>query len=84
MRTCKVRPSVGECYSCGDTADFFGGMPNCSECGYKKLKYELIEIKSGFFNDYAFVQRNGKIMKVSLDRIYDIKEEESNVRVSEN
>lgn len=76
MKTCKVRPSYGECCSCGDTADFFGGVPKCSECGYKTLRYELLEIVSGFFNDYAFVSRGGKIIKVSLDRIYDIMEED--------
>lgn len=74
MKTCKVRPSSGECNMCMDTADHFNGTPNCSECGYNTIRYELIDIKPGIFNDYAFVQRNGKITKVSLDRVYAIRE----------
>jgi hypothetical protein len=62
-----------------DTADYFDGIPKCSKCGYKTLRYELVEITSGIFNDYAFVSRDGEITKVSLDRIYDIREEKDNV-----
>jgi hypothetical protein len=63
-----------------DTADHFNGTPNCSECGYNTIRYELVDVKSGIFNDYAFVQRNGKISKVSLDRVYDIKEADDEQR----
>ena len=79
MKTCCVKPSSGECNMCMDAADYFNGVPNCSECGYRKKRYELIEIVSGIFNDYAFVQSGGKIRKVSLDRVFDIKEENENV-----
>ena len=76
MRTCKVKPSAGECRMCADTTDYYNQIPDCSKCGYKNARYQLIEIVSGLFNDYAFVQSNGKVMKVSLDRVYDIKEGE--------
>ena len=79
MRTCKVRPSSSECRMCADTADYFDGIPKCSQCPYKNIRYELLEIVSGIFNDYAFVQRDGKISKAYLDNIYDIREEENNV-----
>ena len=79
MRTCSVKPSSGECNMCMDTADLFDGNINCSECGYRKQRYKLIEIVSGIFNDYAFVESNGRILKVSLDRIFDVKEENGNV-----
>lgn len=75
MRTCKVKPSASECRMCMDTADAFDGMPNCKECGYESIRYELVEIVSGLFNDYAFVQKDGKISKAYLDNIYDIREE---------
>lgn len=73
MRTCKVKPSASECRRCGDTADHFGGVPNCFDCPYDKRTYELLSIESGFFGDYAFVLIDGKIHKVALDRVYDIK-----------
>lgn len=79
MKTCRVKPSYGECCMCADTTDFYNEIPNCSQCGYKTLRYELIEIVSGLLNDYAFVQLNGNITKVSLDRVYDIKEEKRDV-----
>ena len=74
MKTCKIRPSLGECNACADTAEFFGGTPNCADCGYQKQRYELVDIKTGLFDDYAYVLVNGKIVKVSLDNVYDIKE----------
>ena len=79
MRTCRVRPTSGECHMCMDITDYYDQIPDCSKCGYKTKRYELVEIVSGIFNDYAFVQSNGKIHKVSLDRVFDIKEEENNV-----
>jgi len=73
MTTCKVKPTASECVMCADTSDFFDQIPDCSKCGYKTKTYELIKVVSGFFNDYAFVQSNGTIQKVSLDRVYDVK-----------
>ena len=84
MRTCSVMPSSSECRMCADTSDYYDQIPNCSKCGYKTKRYALVEIVSGVFSDYAFVQTNGKIHKVSLDRVFDIKEEDKNVRVSES
>lgn len=75
MKTCKVKPSASECRMCADTADHFNGMQNCGQCPYKNVRYELVGITTGIFNDYAFVQRNGKISKAYLNNIYDIKEE---------
>ena len=79
MRTCKIKPTAGECRMCADTTDYYDQIPDCSKCGYKNKRYGLLEIVSGIFSDYAFVQSNGKIYKVSIDRIFDIKEEENNV-----
>lgn len=76
MKTCKVRPSASECHMCVDIND---EMPKCSQCAYNTVRYELLEIVSGIFNDYAFVQRNGNITKVALSNIYDIREENNNV-----
>lgn len=75
MKTCSVRPSPAECGACVDVTDHYDYLPNCAECGYKKKRYELVQIVSGFFSDYAFVQTDGKIYKVPLDRVFDIKEE---------
>ena len=34
----------------------------------------LLQIGAGFFGSYAFVLADGKIEKVSLDRVFDIQE----------
>ena len=70
MKTCKVRPSTSECRMCMDTC-----TPNCAHCGYDTIRYELLQIVSGIFNDYAYVQRDGKISKAYLENVYDIREE---------
>ena len=38
-----------------------------------KRTYVLVSVQPGLFNDYAFVEADGKIHKVALDRVYDIK-----------
>ncbi len=74
MRTCKVKPSASECRKCGDSADYFGGVPNCAECPRKKIRYELLGFTSGLFNTYAIVQHDGVIYKAYIDNVYDVKE----------
>ncbi len=61
---------------CSDMAESCNAIPNCKECSYNTTRYDLIEIGSNFWGSFAFVQKNGKIEKVSLDRVYDIKEKE--------
>ena len=80
MKTCKIKPPVGACIACFDI-DYDENEPrvHCSTCSYNTKRYELLEVKSGLINDYAFIQSDGKIQKVSLDRVYDVKESESNV-----
>ena len=75
MKTCRVKPSASECRMCAVTTEYFDQIPDCSKCGYRNARYELISIVSGIFNDYAFVQSMEKVIKVSLNRVYDIREE---------
>lgn len=45
----------------------------CSAC--VATTYELLQVGTGFWSgDYAMVQKDGKITKVSLNRVYDVKE----------
>ena len=76
MKTCKVRPSESDCQSCMDVADFFDGNPDCRACRELAKRYELLDVKPGILNDYAFVVIDGECKKISLDRVYDIKDEE--------
>ncbi len=50
-------------------------VDDCSKCKLNTDTYELLQIGTGFWSgDYAMVQKGGKITKVSLNRIYDVKE----------
>lgn len=75
MRTCKVMPTQGACRMCADTTDYYDQIPDCAKCVHTSERYELLEIVSEIFNDYAFVQAEGRIHKVSLDRVFDVKGE---------
>lgn len=74
-KTCKIKPSAGECAMCLDSADVLGGTLDCSKCGYKKRRYELVGFTSGIFNDYALVKVGNRIEKAYLHNVYDIREE---------
>ena len=76
MKICKVKPSWHNCDWCNTVYEYFDEIPSCTNCSFKNKTYELIDITHGFFGDYAFVLADGKITKVSLDRVYDIHEVE--------
>ena len=53
----------------------FNVVDDCSKCKLNTDTYELLQIGAGFLSvGYAMVQKDGKITKVSLSRIYDVKE----------
>ena len=69
MKICKVRPDRSTCSACLATQEM------CSKCKLNTDTYELLQIGAGFLGvGYAMVQKDGKITKVSLSRVYDVKE----------
>lgn len=55
--------------------DEFNVVDDCSKCKLNTDIYELLQIGTGFWSgNYAMVQKDGKITKVSLSRVYDVKE----------
>lgn len=78
MRTCKLRPELGVCMACYDSADDMGVDVNCSLCSAFAKRYELMQVGIGtglFGEDWAIVVDNGEAKRVPLSRVYDIKEE---------
>jgi hypothetical protein len=50
-------------------------IPDCKACKLNTDTYELLQIGTGFWSgDYTIVQKDGKITKVALRRVYDVKE----------
>lgn len=74
MKVCKVRPDYSICSQCLDISDMSGIIPDCKTCKLNTDTYELLQIGTGFWSgDYAIVQKNGKITKVALSHVYDVR-----------
>lgn len=75
MKICKVRPDHSTCSACVAIQEMFNVIDDCSRCKLNTDTYELLRIGTGFWSgDYAMVQKGGKITKVSLNSVYDVKE----------
>lgn len=75
MKICKVRSDRSTCSACIATQEMFNVVDDCSKCKLNTDIYELLQIWTGFWSgNYAMVQKDGKITKVSLSRVYDVKE----------
>ena len=74
MKTCKVKPPYYICKGCIDIHDSYGMIEDCDLCKQNSPIYELVSVGSNFWGDYAMIQKDGLIEKVSLNRIYDLKE----------
>ena len=75
MKICKVRPDYSTCSACVAIQEMFDMVDDCSKCKLNTDTYELLQVGTGFWSgDYATVQKDGKITKVSLNRVYDVKE----------
>lgn len=75
MKICKVRPDHSTCSACIAIQEMFNVVDDCGKCKLNTDTYELLQIGTGFWSgNYAMVQNGGKITKVSLNRVYDVKE----------
>ena len=81
MKICKVRPDYSTCSACVATQEMVDVVDDCSKCKLNTDTYELLQVGTGFWiGDYAMVQKDGKITKVSLNRVYDVKDYRKRVR----
>lgn len=75
MKLCKVKPRASTCRMCLNNQIEADVMNDCSRCMSTAPECELLKIGSGFWiGAYAIVQIDGRIEKVSLSRIYDVRE----------
>lgn len=76
MKICKVKPDHSICSACMATQEMFDVVDDCSKCKLNTDTYELLQIGTELWSgDYAMVQKDGVIQKVSLSRVYDVKEQ---------
>lgn len=77
MKVCKVNPKASTCRVCLQAAVMYDMEAICSKCEEKNAEYELLQIACDVDgNDYAFLLKDGKINKVKLSRVFDVKEKE--------
>lgn len=75
MLMCKIRPDISTCRMCIDNDELFSEVRNCSDCLAQSPQCEIINVGSSFWSgNYAMVLKGGNIQKISLRRIYDVKE----------
>lgn len=78
MKFCKLTPPVGVCRMCVDTWETFSGnvdqMPDCNTCTYNTQEYKILDFVHTLFGSYALVEAGGKVQRVSISRIKDLRE----------
>lgn len=72
MKVCRVKPDDSTCFNCKEW-DMF---TNCEKCPHELVNYELLGIGVGtmFRRDYAMILKDGKVQRVPLSNVYDIRE----------
>ena len=80
MKVCKVYPDSSQCSMCVDTWESYSGdvsqMPDCKQCEFNTREYKIIEFVNGLFSTYALLEHSGKLEKVLISRLHDIREVE--------
>ena len=80
MKVCKVYPDSSQCSMCVDTWESYSGdvsqMPDCKQCEFNTREYKIIEFVNGLFSTYALFEHSGKLEKVQISRLHDIREVE--------
>ena len=78
MKVCKVYPTRSDCSMCIDTWESYSGdvsqMPDCETCSFKTQEYIILDFVSGLCCTYALLEHDGKIEKVLISRLHDIRE----------
>lgn len=76
MKICKVKPSKKECEICKINAFHMEESVDCDKCQFSNNVYELVALGyNRSIGDWAMVYReDGKIERVKLDRVYDVRE----------
>lgn len=77
MLVAKLKPDLFICRQCLDTQMQYDQVEDCSKCSVNNKECQIISTGTSFWSgDYAVVLIDGEIKKVSMSRLYDIKEKE--------
>lgn len=75
MKVCKVKPDENTCCCCIDEQVDNHIVKNCDDCMEDQYECEILQLGVTLFGKpYALVLRNGRIKKVSTERLYNVRE----------
>lgn len=78
MKVCKVYPTKSQCSMCVDTCESYSGdvsqIPDCKQCEFNTREYKIVDFVSCLFCTYALLEYDGKLEKVLMSRLHDIRE----------
>lgn len=80
MKICRVYPTKSHCDMCIDTWETLCGdisqMPDCKQCEFNMQEYKIIDFVDGLFCTHALLECDGKLERVLISRLHDIREVE--------
>ena len=77
MLIAKLKPDFLTCRNCLDMQIEYGQVEDCSKCSANNKECQIISTGLNFWSgDYAVVLVDREMKKVSMSRLYDIKNEE--------
>lgn len=80
MKVCKVHPTASQCNMCVDTWESYSGdisqIPDCKQCEFNIREYKIADFVSGLSCTYALLECDGKLEKVLISRLHDVREVE--------
>lgn len=77
MLVAKLKPDFLTCRNCLDIQMEYDQVEDCSKCSVNNKECQIISTGSSFWRgDYAVVLVDREMKKVSMSRLYDIKNEE--------
>lgn len=75
MKVCRVRPDDNACYCCIDEQIDAGIIKNCKDCPEDPYEYQILQLGVTLLGKpYVLVLYDGKIKKVHIDRLYNVRE----------
>ena len=79
MLIAKLKPDTFTCRNCLDIQMEYNQVEDCSKCSVNNKECQIISTGSSFWSgDYAVILVDGEMKKVSMSRLYDIKEKKDN------
>lgn len=76
MKVCKIKPTTNDCCCCReDQLKKYIVDQECKECLSKRPDCEILQIVTTIFGKvFALVLVDGKIEKLPIERLYDVRE----------